>query len=75
MWDRRINRNIYNFYINYEFFEIIVNLINVIDIMLWVYGYYTILTISVRGTTLDVYRVRFWRLKSVPELKGLDKYE
>ena len=45
-------------------------------LMLWVYGHYKLLVLSVRGTSLDVgiwesIDVRFWRLKSVPALKGL----
>ena len=40
--------------------------------MLWVYGHYTLLILSVRGSTLDV---RLWRLKSVPALKGLSYLE
>ena len=54
-------------------FEIIMNVLvrsfrNIWIPMLWVYDDYKYCTLSVRGSTVDVI---FWRLQSVPALKGL----
>ena len=38
--------------------------------MLRIYGHYVYIILSVRGSTLD----RFWRVISVPALKGLIRY-
>ena len=44
--------------------------------MLWVYGHYKYFTLSAQGSTLDVrldvhIDFKFWRIKSVPALRGL----